>query len=137
MAEEEEENIFSFRDKTPAPDPTHEYSDTVRDAHTPIIIDNGNKFVQSERSVSEIISESYSECFFTFLVRSEHTHLFLSGGYKCRVGWASDEEPRVVFKNVIAKQRGKKVRTISILSCVFKNSNLGHGRLMESQIMEL
>ena len=46
MAEEEEENIFSFRDKTPAPDPTHEYSDTVRDAHTPIIIDNGNKFVR-------------------------------------------------------------------------------------------
>ena len=46
MAEEEEENIFSFRDKTPAPDPTHEYSHTVRDAHTPIIIDNGNKFVR-------------------------------------------------------------------------------------------
>ena len=53
MAEEEEENIFSFRDKTPAPDPTHEYSDTVRDAHTPIIIDNGNKFVRLCRAIKQ------------------------------------------------------------------------------------
>ena len=45
MAEEEEENVFSFRDKTPAPDPVHEYSDALRDAHTPIIIDNGNVFL--------------------------------------------------------------------------------------------
>ena len=58
MAEEEEENIFSFRDKTPTPDPTHQYSDTLRDAHTPIIIDNGNEFCSSERSVSETCSES-------------------------------------------------------------------------------
>ena len=41
MAEEEEENIFSFRDKTPVPDPIHEYTDSLKDAHTSIIIDNG------------------------------------------------------------------------------------------------
>lgn len=117
MAEEEEENIFSFRDKTPAPDPTHEYSDTVRDAHTPIIIDNGNKFVRLKALFWEYSqAPGYSKCFSTFPVIEFNRHIcFLSGGYKCRVGWASDEEPLVVFKNVIAKQRGKKVRNISIL----------------------
>ena len=68
MAEEEEENIFSFRDKTPAPDPTHEYNDTVRDAHTPIIIDNGNKFLRLP---------DYSKCFSTFPMIEFNTDTFV------------------------------------------------------------
>ncbi|XP_074654369.1 actin-related protein 5-like [Tubulanus polymorphus] len=31
-----------------------------------------------------------------------------NGSYQCRVGWASDDKPRMVFKNVVAKLRGKK-----------------------------
>ena len=30
------------------------------------------------------------------------------GSYKCRAGWSSDAEPRLVFKNIVAKQRSKK-----------------------------
>ncbi len=40
-----QENVFEFEDKTPAPDQTHDYPDTIRDGHTPIIIDNGTQFV--------------------------------------------------------------------------------------------
>ncbi|GAB6019434.1 Actin- protein 5 [Chamberlinius hualienensis] len=31
-----------------------------------------------------------------------------NGSCKCRVGWATDENPRLIFRNVLAKQRGKK-----------------------------
>ncbi|CAH1787781.1 unnamed protein product, partial [Owenia fusiformis] len=31
-----------------------------------------------------------------------------NGAYQCRAGWASDEDPRLFFKNVLVKQRGKK-----------------------------
>lgn len=30
------------------------------------------------------------------------------GSYKCRAGWAYDAEPKLVFKSLVAKQRGKK-----------------------------
>ncbi|ESP04525.1 hypothetical protein LOTGIDRAFT_136147, partial [Lottia gigantea] len=33
-----------------------------------------------------------------------------NGGYQCRVGWATNEKPAFIFKNITAKQRGKKVR---------------------------
>ena len=36
----------------------------------------------------------------------------LAGSYKCRVGWASDEKPRLVFKNITAKSRHKKVNYV-------------------------
>ena len=32
----------------------------------------------------------------------------LSGTYQCRAGWATQESPSLVFKNIMAKQKGKK-----------------------------
>uniref|UniRef100_A0A1E1XH64 Actin-related protein 5 n=1 Tax=Amblyomma aureolatum TaxID=187763 RepID=A0A1E1XH64_9ACAR len=37
-----------------------------------------------------------------------------NGSYECRVGWASDEAPRMVFKNITAKQRGKKESEVQV-----------------------
>ncbi|XP_070532455.1 actin-related protein 5-like isoform X2 [Ptychodera flava] len=37
-----------------------------------------------------------------------------NGAYNCKVGWANDSHPRMQFKNVIAKQRGKKDADIQI-----------------------
>lgn len=37
--------------------------------------------------------------------------LFITGSYNCRVGWATEKEPQLIFKNLIAKprkERGKK-----------------------------
>ncbi|OAD52191.1 Actin-related protein 5 [Eufriesea mexicana] len=45
-------------------------------------------------------------------VKTEATPLVIdNGSYNCRVGWASEKEPQLVFKNLIAKprkERGKK-----------------------------
>lgn len=35
---------------------------------------------------------------------------FASGSYECRVGWACDERPRMIFRNLIAKPRREKVK---------------------------
>ncbi|XP_050415648.1 actin-related protein 5 [Patella vulgata] len=37
-----------------------------------------------------------------------------NGGYQCRVGWATEENPQFIFKNITAKQRGKKENEIQI-----------------------
>ncbi|XP_049515958.1 actin-related protein 5 [Dermacentor silvarum] len=37
-----------------------------------------------------------------------------NGSYECRVGWASDEAPRMIFKNITAKQRGKKESDVQV-----------------------
>lgn len=37
---------------------------------------------------------------------------WFKGVYKCRAGWASLEQPQLVFKNITAKQKGKKVKHV-------------------------
>ncbi|XP_077986971.1 actin-related protein 5-like [Glandiceps talaboti] len=37
-----------------------------------------------------------------------------NGAYNCKVGWGTDKDPRLNFKNIIAKQRGKKDAEIQI-----------------------
>lgn len=37
-----------------------------------------------------------------------------NGSFECRVGWAIDESPRMVFKNITAKQRGKKESEVQV-----------------------
>lgn len=32
------------------------------------------------------------------------------GSYECRVGWASNEDPMMIFRNLIAKPRREKVK---------------------------
>lgn len=34
----------------------------------------------------------------------------LVGSYECRVGWASNEQPLMIFRNLIAKPRREKVK---------------------------
>lgn len=36
--------------------------------------------------------------------------MYLVGSYECRVGWASNEEPLMIFRNLIAKPRREKVK---------------------------
>ncbi|ELT93653.1 hypothetical protein CAPTEDRAFT_223173 [Capitella teleta] len=38
-----------------------------------------------------------------------------NGCYKCRAGWASESEPKLVFKNVVARLRSKKEKDIELL----------------------
>ncbi|XP_062616216.1 actin-related protein 5-like [Saccostrea cucullata] len=37
-----------------------------------------------------------------------------NGVYKCRAGWASLEQPQLVFKNITAKQKGKKELDVQV-----------------------
>uniref|UniRef100_A0A131XM87 Actin-related protein 5 n=1 Tax=Hyalomma excavatum TaxID=257692 RepID=A0A131XM87_9ACAR len=55
--------------------------------------------------------------FFTYTdgVRLRKTPIVIdNGSYECRVGWASDESPRMIFKNITAKQRGKKESEVQV-----------------------
>lgn len=55
--------------------------------------------------------------FFTYTdgVRLRKTPVVIdNGSYECRVGWASDESPRMIFKNITAKQRGKKESDVQV-----------------------
>lgn len=55
--------------------------------------------------------------FFTYTdgVRLRKTPVVIdNGSYECRVGWASDESPRMIFKNITAKQRGKKESEVQV-----------------------
>ncbi|XP_012282152.1 actin-related protein 5 [Orussus abietinus] len=58
------------------------------------------------RAVPDIV-HTYSE-----KLRNEYTPLVIdNGSYNCRVGWATEKEPQLIFKNLIAKprkERGKK-----------------------------
>ncbi|XP_014206962.1 actin-related protein 5 [Copidosoma floridanum] len=51
-------------------------------------------------------------------IKTEETPLVIdNGSYKCRVGWATEKEPQLVFKNLIAKprkERGKKDGDIQV-----------------------
>ncbi|KAL8612784.1 hypothetical protein ACOMHN_033454 [Nucella lapillus] len=37
-----------------------------------------------------------------------------NGSCNCRVGWATDDQPKMIFRNVTAKQRGKKENELQI-----------------------
>jgi len=42
------------------------------------------------------------------------------GSYKCRAGWAVDESPRLIFKNIVARPKAKKTAVcfyVSMLIC--------------------
>jgi len=34
------------------------------------------------------------------------------GSFQCRVGWATDEKPRLTFKNITARPKAKKLMVI-------------------------
>ncbi|XP_066295126.1 actin-related protein 5-like [Branchiostoma lanceolatum] len=57
------------------------------------------------------------DSFFTYpeSLRGGKTPLIIdNGSYQCKAGWASDKEPRLIFKNVMAKGRGKKETDVQI-----------------------
>ncbi|XP_034949594.1 actin-related protein 5 [Chelonus insularis] len=62
--------------------------------------------LKDEKTVPDII-HVYSE-----RIKKESTPLVIdNGSYNCRVGWATEKEPQLIFKNLIAKprkERGKK-----------------------------
>ncbi|XP_028394697.1 actin-related protein 5-like [Dendronephthya gigantea] len=70
-------NIFQFQDLKTVPDEIKDYSPSLQNELTPILIDNGS--------------------------------------FQCRAGWMSDERPSLVFRNAVAKSRGKKDGEMEIL----------------------
>lgn len=74
--EEEEHNVFTFKDERPLPDSVYTYPSGLRESAIPLVIDNGS--------------------------------------YQCRAGWASMDKPQLIFKNVTAKQRGKKEAELQV-----------------------
>ena len=41
--------------------------------------------------------------------------LVILGSFQCRAGWMSDDKPSLVFRNAVAKSRGKKDGEMEIL----------------------
>ncbi|XP_046844993.1 actin-related protein 5-like [Xenia sp. Carnegie-2017] len=76
-SKEWKKNVYAFQDLRSVPDEIREYSSSLINEHTPILIDNGS--------------------------------------YQCRAGWLSDEKPSFMFRNVIAKSRGRKDGDMEIL----------------------
>ncbi|XP_012263485.1 actin-related protein 5 [Athalia rosae] len=62
--------------------------------------------LKDSKTVPDIVYE------YSAKVRNESTPLIIdNGSYNCRVGWAMEKEPQLIFKNLIAKprkERGKK-----------------------------
>lgn len=53
-----------------------------------------------------------------------------NGSYKCRVGWASDERPRMIFKNLVARQKAKK----SVESDILIGNDIGNVEIARWQL---
>lgn len=91
--------IFELKDAKAVPDIIHLYPDKIKNESTPLVIDNG-----------KIQNSSITQ--FTLLLIKLKLNIFkITGSYNCRVGWASEKEPNLIFKNLIAKprkERGKK-----------------------------
>lgn len=46
---------------------------------------------------------------------NDHVPLVIdNGSYQCRAGWATENNPQIIFKNITAKQRGKKESEVQI-----------------------
>jgi actin-related protein 5 len=91
---------LELKDTKTITDPIHTYPKNVRNSSTPLVIDNGKC--------------SYLEIVLTFNCGTWTLILInlSSGSYQCRVGWATQKEPLLIFKNLVAKprkERGKKV----------------------------
>lgn len=90
-------NTFQLKDVKTTPDIIHEYSDDLRFGNVPIVIDNG-----------KLTS--------VFLLVQYLNKTFFAGSYQCRAGWANQDKPLLIFKNLIAKtrrERGKKVSFVA------------------------
>ncbi|XP_033119970.1 actin-related protein 5-like [Anneissia japonica] len=50
-----------------------------------------------------------SQHMYTADIRTNKVPLIIdNGSYQCRAGWATEEQPLLIFRNLVAKQRGKK-----------------------------
>ena len=48
----------------------------------------------------------------------------IPGGHCCRAGWVIDNKPRLIFRNLVAKARGKKVSMANyVKSCTPRKHN--------------
>ena len=85
----ESERCYSFEDCCPSPDPFFEDYDEYEGSEVPVVIDNG-EFPLRSRFWLENIS--------------------FTGGYQCKAGWAGESQPKLIFRNVTAKSKTKRVR---------------------------
>ena len=80
--------IFRFSDSVGQPDPyCNDYDSKIKGTGAAIVIDNGEKIPVLP--------------FFTII--------FLLGSSQMRVGWSGEQEPRLKFRNCVARTRGRKV----------------------------
>lgn len=88
--------LIELKDIKAVPDTIHPYLQRVKSECTPLVIDNGKFLI----------------IFKCLMLLFKTTILCLTlGSYNCRVGWATEKEPQLIFKNLIAKprkERGKK-----------------------------
>ncbi|KAI0238364.1 Actin-related protein 5 [Lamellibrachia satsuma] len=58
---------------------------------------------EDEQPVSDPVHQ------YTDVLRNDKAAIIIdNGSYKCRAGWVTDDQPRLIFKNVLARQRSKK-----------------------------
>lgn len=94
-------SIIHLKDVKIIPDIVHEYTPKLKNGNVAIVIDNGKQ------------NEAAFACR-KFSIKNNTNPI--PGSYQCRAGWASNKEPSLIFRNLIAKprkDRNKKDETIT------------------------
>lgn len=72
----------------------------------------------TEENVFPIIDiQSSGEKFFPYNTEMKTSNIAIvidNGSYQCKAGWASDKEPCLVFRNLVAKNRNKKDHDVQV-----------------------
>lgn len=92
-------SLYKLADMAACPDVYHtqDYEALHRAKGTPVVIDNGELWHVISSAVCD-------EC------------LHAVGSCTCKAGWAGEDKPRLVFRNTIARTRGKKVVLVWVWS---------------------
>lgn len=97
------EEVIILKDLKLVPDKYYDYTQSLRNSKTAIVIDNGNILIKKMyNSLVLVVSNKYL--------------FILSGSFTCKAGWATSSVPNLIFKNILArprKERGKKVTKTS------------------------
>lgn len=106
---EEENEVLELKDARTVSDSIHQYPSDIKRVHVPLVIDNGKKKFEGYVLVQTI--QQFG---------NYHSYEFLClGSFNCRVGWATQIKPSLIFKNLVAKtrkERGKKVSIKQVLN---------------------
>lgn len=97
--------VLELKDVKAVPDIIHNYPYKIKDEAIPLVVDNGKRY--NILHLDTLVHQHTTVDSIYFLLNE----IFIIGSYNCRVGWATEKEPQLIFKNLIAKprkERGKK-----------------------------